>query len=253
MRPAYYPAMLDLAGRDALLVGGGEIAAQKARPLLDAGVHLRIVAPALIAPLRACVEAGEARWEAREVRPGDVAGAAVVVCATDQRAVNRAVFEEASAAGVPVNVVDDPELCSFIVPSVVRRGPLQVAISTGGRSPAFAKFMRHHLEEAIGEEYGVLAELAGRMRDRAREAGVGYEARDRIAAEALPRLLGLLRAGRGAEAEALADELAVQGGAGRGAQGGGPPQIAASERRGEERPPANSARFAPRVDKASPP
>lgn len=211
MRPAYYPAMLDLADRDALLVGGGEIAAQKARPLLDAGVRLRIVAPALTAALHARVDAGEASWEAREVRPGDVAGAAVVVCATDQRAVNRAVFEEASAAGIPVNVVDDPELCSFIVPSVVRRGPLQVAISTGGRSPAFAKFMRLHLEQAIGEEFGVLAELAGRMRDRAREAGVGYEARDRIAAEALPRLLDLLRAGRTAEAEALADELAVVG------------------------------------------
>lgn len=211
MRPAYYPAMLDLADRDALLVGGGEIAAQKARPLLDAGVRLRIVAPALTAALHARVDAGEASWEAREVRPGDVAGAAVVVCATDQRAVNRAVFEEASAAGIPVNVVDDPELCSFIVPSVVRRGPLQVAISTGGRSPAFAKFMRLHLEQAIGEEFGVLAELAGRMRDRAREAGVGYEARDRIAADALPRLLDLLRAGRTAEAEALADELAVVG------------------------------------------
>jgi siroheme synthase-like protein len=211
MRPAYYPAMLDLADRDALLVGGGEIAAQKARPLLDAGVRLRIVAPALTAALQARVDAGEACWEAREVRPGDVAGAAVVVCATDQRAVNRAVFEEASAAGIPVNVVDDPELCSFIVPSVVRRGPLQVAISTGGRSPALAKFMRLHLEQAIGEEFGVLAELAGRMRDRAREAGVGYEARDRIAADALPRLLDLLRAGRTAEAEALADELAAVG------------------------------------------
>jgi siroheme synthase-like protein len=213
MRPAYYPAMLDLSGRDALLVGGGEVAAQKARPLLDAGVRLRIVAPALTASLRARVEAGEARWEAREVRPGDTAGAAVVVCATDERAVNRTVFEEASAAGIPVNVVDDPELCSFIVPSVVRRGPLQVAISTGGRSPAFAKFMRHTLEEAIGEEYGVLAELAGRMRDRAREAGVGYEERDRIAAAALPRLLDLLRAGRSAEAQALADELATSGSA----------------------------------------
>jgi siroheme synthase-like protein len=211
MRPAYYPAMLDLAGRDALLVGGGEIAAQKARPLLDAGVRLRIVAPTLAAPLRAHVDAGEARWEAREVRPGDTAGAAVVVCATDRRAVNRAVFEEASAAGIPVNVVDDPELCSFIVPSVVRRGALQVAISTGGRSPAFAKFMRRRLEEAIGEEYGVLAELAGRMRDRAREAGVGYEERDRIAAEALPRLLDLLRAGRAVEAEALAEELSGAG------------------------------------------
>ncbi|HEX3606052.1 MAG TPA: bifunctional precorrin-2 dehydrogenase/sirohydrochlorin ferrochelatase [Candidatus Dormibacteraeota bacterium] len=208
MRPAYYPAMLDLAGRDALLVGGGEVAAQKARPLLEAGVRLRIVAPTLTDALRARVDAGDASWEEREVRPGDVAGAAVVVCATDVRATNRRVFEEASAAGIPVNVVDDPELCSFIVPSVVRRGPLQVAISTGGRSPAFAKFMRLRLEEAIGEEYGALAELAGRMRDRAREAGVGYEARDRIAADALPRLLDLLRAGRAAEAQALADELA---------------------------------------------
>jgi siroheme synthase-like protein len=211
MRPAYYPAMLDLAGRDALLVGGGDVAAQKARPLLDAGVRLRIVAPALTASLRAHVDAGEASWEAREVRPGDTAGAAVVVCATDRRAVNRAVYEEASASGIPVNVVDDPELCSFIGPSVVRRGALQVAISTGGRSPAFAKFMRRRLEEAIGEEYGLLAELAGRMRDRAREAGIGYEERDRIATEALPRLLDLLRAGRAAEAEALADELAVAG------------------------------------------
>lgn len=234
MRPAYYPAMLDLAGRDALLVGGGEIAAQKARPLLDAGVRLRIVAPALTASLRACVEAGDATWEAREVRPEDVAGAAVVVCATDVRAVNRAVYEEASAAGIPVNVVDDPELCSFIVPSVVRRGALQVAISTGGRSPAFAKFMRRHLEETIGEEYGLLAELAGRMRDRAREAGIGYEARDRIATAALPRLLDLLRAGRTAEAEALADELA-QGGAGG-------------------RPPAGSAHCPPtNEDAGSPP
>jgi precorrin-2 dehydrogenase / sirohydrochlorin ferrochelatase len=211
MRPAYYPAMLDLAGRDALLVGGGQIAEQKARPLLDAGVRLRVVAPALTEWLRERVGAGEVTWEEREVRTGDVAGAAVVVCATDAREVNRAVFQEASAAGVPVNVVDDPELCSFIVPSVVRRGALQVAISTGGRSPAFAKFMRHQLEAAIGEEYGLLAELAGRMRDRAREAGVGYEERDRIATEALPRLLDLLRAGRVAEAEALADELAVTG------------------------------------------
>jgi siroheme synthase-like protein len=209
MRPAYYPAMLDLAGRDALLVGGGEVAEQKARQLLDAGVRLRVVAPALTDWLRACVGAGQATWEEREVRAGDVAGAAVVVCATDRREVNRAVSEEAGAAGIPVNVVDDPELCSFIVPSVVRRGPLQVAISTGGRSPAFAKFMRHHLEAAIGEEFGQLAELAGRMRDRARQAGVGYEERDRTAAEALPRLLELLRAGRVAEAEALADELAV--------------------------------------------
>jgi len=208
-RPAYYPAMLDLDGRDALLVGGGEVAAQKAGPLLEAGVRLRIVAPHLVPTLLARVEAQEATWEARQVQPGDVADAAVVVCATDSREVNRRVYEEATAAGIPVNVVDDPDLCSFIVPATVRRGALQIAISTGGRSPAFAKFMRRQIEEAVGDEYGELAELAGRMRDSARAAGIGYEERDRVAAEALPRLLALLREGRREEATLLADELAL--------------------------------------------
>jgi siroheme synthase-like protein len=208
LRPAYYPAMLDLAGRDALLVGGGEIAAQKAGPLLDAGVRLRVVAPELCPTLRVRVDAGELTWERREAADDDVTGAAVVVCATDDRGVNRRISAAARRAGIPVNVVDDLELCSFIVPSIVRRGALQVAISTGGRSPAFAKFMRQQLEEAVGEEYAQLAVLAGEMRDRARAAGIGYEERDRIAADALPELLALLRSGRRAEAEALAASVA---------------------------------------------
>lgn len=211
-RPAYYPAMLDLAGRDALLVGGGEVAAQKAGPLIEAGATLTVVAPELIAALRARATAGEVRWEQREVRQGDTAGCAVVVCATDQREVNKQVSEEARANGIPVNVVDDPELCTFIVPSTVRRGPLQVAVSTGGRSPAFAKFMRKELERAVGDEYGLLAEMAGRMRDLARDAGIGYEQRDRAAAAALPELLDLLRQGRTADAWALAERRAVAAG-----------------------------------------
>ena len=209
-RPVHYPAMLDLAGREALLVGGGEVAVQKAGPLLEAGARLRVVAPELATALRERVEAGEVRWEARQVRPGDTAGCAVVVCATDQREVNRQVSEEARAAGIPVNVVDDPELCTFIVPSVVRRGALQVAVSTGGRSPAFAKFMRRELENAVGEEYGLLAEMAGRMRDMARQAGIGYRQRDEAAAAALPLLLDLIRQGRADDAWALAEERALQ-------------------------------------------
>jgi siroheme synthase-like protein len=208
-RPVYYPAMLDLAGRDALLVGGGEVAAQKAGPLVDAGAVLRVVAPELVPALRARVAAGEAAWEQRQVRPGDTAGCTLVVCATDQREVNRQVSEEARAAGIAVNVVDDPELCTFIVPSTVRRGPLQVAVSTGGRSPAFAKFMRKELEQAVGEEYGVLAEIAGHMRDVARRAGVSYQQRDETAAAALPELLALLRDGREADAWALAEQRAT--------------------------------------------
>lgn len=208
-RPVYYPAMLDLAGRDALLVGGGEVAAQKAGPLIEAGARLRVVAPQLVPALLARVEAGEAAWEQREVGPGDTDGCSVVVCATDQREVNKQVSQEARAAGIPVNVVDDPELCTFIVPSTVRRGPLQVAVSTGGRSPAFAKFMRKQLEQAVGEEYGVLAEIAGHMRDLARQAGVSYQQRDETAAAALPELLALLREGREADAWALAEQRAT--------------------------------------------
>jgi siroheme synthase-like protein len=210
VRPAYYPAMLDLAGRDALLVGGGEVAAQKAGPLVDAGVRLRIVAPTLCAALRHRVDSGEASWEEREARPEDVDGAAVVICATDQREVNRAVSEAAKGAGIPVNVVDDPALCTFIAPAIVRRGSLQVAISTQGRSPAFAKFVRQQLEVAVGEEYATLAELAGQLRDRARAAGIGYADRDRIAVDALPRLLELLRAGREDEARAYSDAVVEQ-------------------------------------------
>jgi siroheme synthase-like protein len=136
----------------------------------------------------------------------------VVVCATDQREVNKKVSEEARSAGIPVNVVDDPELCTFIVPSTVRRGGLQVAVSTGGRSPAFAKFMRKELEQAVGPEYGVLADIAGHMRDLARQAGVGYAERDETAAAALPELLALLRSGREAEAWVLAEQRAVGAG-----------------------------------------
>ena len=211
-RPVYYPAMLDLAGHDALLVGGGEVAAQKAGPLIEAGARLRVVAPDLVDGLRARIEAGEASWEQRPVAPGDTRGASVVVCATDQREVNRQVSEEARAAGIPVNVVDDPELCTFIVPSTVRRGPLQVSVSTGGRSPAFAKFMRRELERAVGEEYGVLADIAGHMRDIARNAGVSYRQRDETAEQALPELLALLRAGREADAWKLAEERALAAG-----------------------------------------
>jgi precorrin-2 dehydrogenase/sirohydrochlorin ferrochelatase len=208
-RPVYYPAMLDLAGRAALLVGGGEVANQKAGPLIEAGATLRVVAPELVPALRARIDAGEATWEQRPVAPGDTEGCAVVVCATNNREVNKQVSEEARRAGIPVNVVDDPELCTFIVPATVRRGPLQVAVSTGGRSPAFAKFMRKELEQTVGEEYGVLAAMAGRMRDLARDAGIGYQQRDEAAAQVLPELLALLRAGREADAWALAEQRAT--------------------------------------------
>ena len=205
VRPAHYPVMLDLAGQDALLIGGGGVAARKATALLSAGARLRVVAPALGPALRALHEAGELRWEARPARQGDAAGNAIVVCAASDREANAMVAAEARAAGIPVAVADAPETGTVVVPASLRRGRLVVAVSTSGGSPALAAFVRRRLEDALGAEFEQLAELATRMRERAREAGIDAATRERLAAGLLPQLLDLLRAGRVDEAEALAD------------------------------------------------
>ena len=209
VRPAHYPAMLDIAGQPVLLVGGGEVAARKAVALLAAGVRLRIVAPALSVSLEQRHANGEIEWQQRAARPDDVIGMALVVCAAGDAAANAAVAERARAEGIPVAVADDPDAGSFITPAVVRRGSLQVAISTGGANPALAAFVRRRVEETVGEEFGRLTELAEEMRERSRAAGLSAAERERITSAALPRLLELLRAGRDLEARQLATELAT--------------------------------------------
>jgi len=201
--------MLDIAGQPVLLAGGGEVAARKAVALLAAGVRLRIIAPALSAPLAELHAADALTWEARPVTPDDVDGMALVICATDDDGADAAVAARARASGIPVAVAGEPGAGSFITPAVVRRGALQVAVSTGGGSPALAAFVRRRIEETLGEEFGTLAGLAEEMRRLGRAAGLTPSERERIAAAALPRLLELLRAGREDDARHLADELAT--------------------------------------------
>jgi precorrin-2 dehydrogenase/sirohydrochlorin ferrochelatase len=160
----YYPVFLDLSERRCVVVGGGDVAERKVRTLrrYDASVH--VVAPELTTHLAELEDACEITVEHRGYVRGDLADAGLVVCATDSSEVNRAVFDEAKAAGCLVNVVDVPELCDFIVPSVVRRGPFQIAISTGGAAPAVAKRARKRLSEEFGEEFGPYVELLGEVR-----------------------------------------------------------------------------------------
>src|SRR5262249_53377929 len=148
-------------------------------------------------------------WEARAVRAGDTAGAAAVVCAASDRAANALAAAEARRAGIPVAVADAPGEGSVVIPASLRRGSLVVAVSTGGESPALAAFVRRTLGAAAGPGFGRRAELAGRMRGRGRVAGVDAAGGERAARDALPRLLELLRAGRDAEALALADSAAA--------------------------------------------
>lgn len=160
-----YPIVLtNLAGQRCVVVGGGAVAARKAQALVDAGARPVVIGPELGAEVESMVAAGQVQAERREYRPGDLAGAALAIAATGDRQVNVAIAEEARQRGVLVNVVDDPALCTFIVPAVVRRGDLLVAISTGGQSPAFARRLREMLEEAIDPAYGELLALLGRLR-----------------------------------------------------------------------------------------
>ena len=172
-----YPIMLDLSGRRAVVVGGGEVALRKARALAEAGAQVRVVAPDL---LPAFTEDGRFECLAERYRKRRLEGARVVVAATDDEAVNRQVAEDARAAGVLVNVVDQPELCDFIVPAQVRRGDLLIAISTGGAAPALAKRLRERLEKEFGPEYATLLEALREVREDMKQRNIPADLRRRI-------------------------------------------------------------------------
>jgi precorrin-2 dehydrogenase/sirohydrochlorin ferrochelatase len=176
----YFPAFLDLRGRRCLVAGGGAVGERKVADLLRCGAAVTVVSPRLTPDLLALARAGLIAHRPRPFRRADVRGAALVIAATGDPDVDAAVVAEARRRRALVNVVDRPAACDFILPSVLRRGGLQIAVSTGGRSPALAREIRKRLERVIGPEYAELAERVGRERDRARAVAVG--ARDRLAA-----------------------------------------------------------------------
>lgn len=159
-----FPAFLDVRGRRCLLVGAGAIAGQKVAGLLSAGATLHVVSPQAIVGIQKLAEAGRLVWIPRAFLPSDLDGVFLVVAATADAAINRAVFKEADSRKVLCNAVDDPDHCHFYYPAVVRRGDLQIAISTAGRSPALAQRLRVELEAQFGAEYGPWLEWLGTVR-----------------------------------------------------------------------------------------
>ena len=160
----YYPVLLRLNGRRCLVVGGGAVAFRKVASLRQAGARVRVISPQFCAPLERIK--GVARHR-RRYRRSDLKGAALVISATDDSAVNRRVAREAMAAGVPVNVVDQPDLCSFIVPASFRRGRLTITVSTDGASPALSGMIRHQLAHLFGAEYSRLLDALAAARPEA--------------------------------------------------------------------------------------
>ncbi len=174
----YYPLFMDLAGRPCLVVGAGAVAARKARSLLDCGARVTVVGVRPAAAFRALERRGVVVRD-RRFRASDVGRQALIIAATDDRAVNAAVAAAARRKGIPVNAVDDPEHCSFIVPAVVTRGDLTVAISTGGRSPAAARLVKELIAGILGDEYAALVRLLGAHRGRMKDAVAGQASRAR--------------------------------------------------------------------------
>ncbi len=192
-----YPVNLRLAGRRCLVVGGGAVALAKAMGLVEAGAEVTVVAPDVVG---AIIELDGVTVARRPYRRGEVSGYRVVITATDDPTVNRAVFEDGEAAGVLVNSADDPDNCAFILPSRVRRGRLLVTIGTGGHSPALSKWLRRRLEAELGPEYDVLTDMLSEAREDLRRQGRSTEGRGwQTALDS--GMLELIRDGRIAEAK----------------------------------------------------
>ena len=161
----YYPIYLELHNQPCIVIGGGKIAEGKVEGLLAAGAQVTIVSPDLTSHLHTLVEQNQVAHIARIYQHGDLASAFMVICATDQNEINHQVWQEASANRQLVNVVDDTPRCNFIAPAILRKGDLNIAISTGGKAPALAVRLKERLQKEIGPQYERFLELSGQLRE----------------------------------------------------------------------------------------
>ena len=175
-----FPVFLKLEGRRVLIVGGGNVGLEKITSLSTSGAALKVVAPLAIAEVREMAEAGKLTWMAREFADADVEEADLAIAATDRPEVNTAVFRAARSHGVLCNSADDPPNCDFYFPSIVRRGALQVAISTAGESPALAQQLRREIDAALPEDLGNSLTALGQLRRDVIAAYPAGEGRKRL-------------------------------------------------------------------------
>jgi precorrin-2 dehydrogenase/sirohydrochlorin ferrochelatase len=173
----FYIACLKLTGRRCLVVGGGEIGLEKVEGLLACNGDVTLVAPDAVPGLQELAREGSLRWERREYRPDDLERAFMVIACTDDTDINIGIYNDAEARAMLVNVVDVPPLCNFILPAILRTGPLAIAISTAGASPALAKRMKREIGELFGEEYATLAILLNEVRGWAKGTLPTYQDR----------------------------------------------------------------------------
>jgi len=206
--PVYYPLFLDLSDRLCVVVGGGNVAAEKVDGLLDAGARVRLIALRLVPALAARVAESSLEHRPRGYRRGDLAGALLVLSERISPRADRALWAEAQARGIPINVQDDTAHCSFIAPAIVRRGDLQVAVSTSGQAPVLAVRLRQWLERRLGPQHARFLALAGDLRARVAARHPDFAHRRRLWYKLVDSdVLPLLERGQATAARARAEEL----------------------------------------------
>lgn len=204
-----YIACLNLEGKTAVVVGAGTVAGEKIRGLLECDAQVVVIAPEASDEIHALAEDNQVSLISKRFEPDALDGALLVIAATSDTEVNTAVFEAAEARSMLVNVVDVPALCNFVLPAIARRGPIAVAVSTSGASPALAKRLRREVDSFVGPEYALLASLLDEQRDWAKENLDTYD--DRRAffesiVEGDPDPIALLRDGKTDEVRALIEQ-----------------------------------------------
>lgn len=190
---AYYPVFLDVKGKKCVVIGGGEVAFRKVSTLLDNGAEVKVISPELYPDLAANRQITVIK---RTYRQGDIAGAFLAIVATDSPETNHSAAAEARKEKVLVNVVDDAEYCDFILPSLVHRGDITIAISTAGKSPALARKLRTKLEKEFGEEYAELAVIAEEVRSDVKRRGLKIDSEKWQEALDVEMLTGLIKGGQ---------------------------------------------------------
>jgi siroheme synthase-like protein len=198
----YYPIFLDLTGRPVLVVGGGNVAEGKVTGLLNAEADVTVVAPDLTPALQALRDQGRLRYLERPYAEGDMVGYAICMVATDDGVVNAEVAAEGRRRAIWVNAADDPKYCDFILPAVVRQGPIVLAASTGGASPALARRLREELTAFLDEDYAPLAEILAGVRKELRARNLSPDS-EVWSAAIDPRFRALVAQRRPDEARAL--------------------------------------------------
>jgi precorrin-2 dehydrogenase/sirohydrochlorin ferrochelatase len=207
----HYPISIDLNNRRCVVIGGGEVAERKVETLCEFGACVTVVAPDTTPHLAKMAADGAIELVSGTYEPSVLKEAFLVVAATNDRKVNKAVSEDAQKLGILVNVVDDPDLCTFFVPAIIRRGDLVVSISTSGNSPLLARRLRKQIELELGPEYGQLVELMGMLRDEVKKLYDDPIQRNRAYERVLDSdVLNLLRQGRRDDAIARARECILQ-------------------------------------------